>query len=843
MKTANHNLREAIRLSTLKHESIVAYRDCFLTELPEPFTGKQTLHVCTLMELCEDGDLLATLRCIRNENRRMEETELIRYMCQTLAGLAYLHASKTLHRDIKPHNLLFANNKALKLADLGEAVMDTGAVTGLAGTYAYMSPEMLRGNSYSWQTDIWSLGCVLLDITTLVFAFERDQSMGVRSSLATCPEPQFRRVLGSVVNSKEWSEKIKSLLKQMLNRNPVERPSAATLLDGLTVASVESDTLSARSSSFEFPLEEEMMCMIEVEAAAPKAVKTNRNRGKTKRKSKMEQLSQTTRICYRLTTAVDMSNSAHFHGFIVMYSLTDVASFETAVDLLQTACNMFASHDALSPPVILIGNKSDLTTEQAAVSPARVESICEPLHVKHFLTSASTCTNVIESVDYLCSLLFANDRAGWDGVNLALVGAPGVGKATFRYTLTGESDNCNYDPTVELPQATVSQSAVAKQQFKRSSVSELVKLLVEAESSSELSLLIEVLGECFMIDEKTQTVKALCKNMTAISRLVEGIESPGIEICVSTLTECLRTNSKIRSYCINQQVVSKIGSYINSDEAMLNRDNLLSICCDFLSVLVGSDSTTASSILQSDLWATLVFELPQRSCTVISAVCGLICTLSESIPRIKSELHSSWVMTSLVSALQVSARSADAWACLNCLNAMDYGSANLSSAGALAELIRVRKMFADHSAIVSSSQKLIQVVTLAKSSTLLPLVDAVQSSDIIDTSFSDALGNFMAIAEANDIGDRCNDLQRSSQWLTVHLFGNAGKQTSFADQRGVEVLVILLAAESTPYSVLPELIQLLETCLDGNDDNRGRFNVLNGPAALVSAVKRLRSDR
>eukprot|EP00742_Colponemidia_sp_Colp-10_P009223 GILJ01010041.1.p1 GENE.GILJ01010041.1~~GILJ01010041.1.p1 ORF type:complete len:979 (-),score=162.92 GILJ01010041.1:74-2575(-) len=832
MKTANHNLREAIRLSGLKHAGIVAYRDCFLTELPEPFTGNQTLHVCTLMELCEDGDLLVTLRCLRNENRRMEETELIRYMCQTLAALAYLHAAKTLHRDIKPHNLLFANNNTLKLADLGEAVMDTGAVTGLAGTYAYMSPEMLKGNSYSWQTDIWSLGCVLLDMTSLVFAFERDQSMGVRSSLATCPDAQFRHVLGSVVNSKEWSENVKSLLKQMLNRDPVERPSAAVLLDGLTVSPVVAvDTLLMQSSKIE-KMKMSMEVQDDIKTVKSK-VNWHRRKGKAMRKQDSPQ-----KICYRLTTVVDISDSSHFHGFIVMYSLTDVVSFETAVDLLQTVCNIFASRDTISPPVILIGNKSDLI-EQAELSQARVESICEPLHVKHFLTSASTRTNVNESVDYLCSLIFANDRAGGDGVNLALLGAAGVGKSTFRYTLTGESDNCSYDPTVELPQATVSQSAVAKQRFKRTSVPKLVRLLVETESSSESLLLIEALGGCIMTDEKTATVKTLCKNMKAISRLVEGIASPCVEICISTLTECVRTNSKVRSYCIKERVVSKIGSYMNSDESELNRDSLLRTCCEFLSVLVGSDSTTGSSILQSDLWATLLFELPQRSCNVISAVCGLISKLSESIPQIRAELHTTWVMTSLVSAIQVSVVSADAWACINCLQAMDYGSHNLSSAGAVPELIRVQKLFANHSAIVSSSQKLFQIA-LDKSSTLLPLVEALQSSDIIDTSFSDALGAFTATAAANEIGDRYHDLKRLAQWLTVHLFGNAGKQTSFADQRGVEVVVMLLAAESTPDAILADLIQLLETCLNENEDIRGRFNVLNGAAALSSAVKRLR---
>ena len=82
---------------------------------------------------------------------------------QTFWGLAYLHYEQRLHRDIKPGNILLSSNGEAKLSDFGIArdVDDEDAIAStMIGTFRYMSPERLRGDDYSFESDVWSLGMV-----------------------------------------------------------------------------------------------------------------------------------------------------------------------------------------------------------------------------------------------------------------------------------------------------------------------------------------------------------------------------------------------------------------------------------------------------------------------------------------------------------------------------------------------------------------------------------------------------------------------------------------------------------------------------------------------------------
>ena len=85
---------------------------------------------------------------------------------QTFWGLAYLHFEQRLHRDIKPGNILLNGRGEAKLSDFGIArdVDDEDAIaTTMVGTFRYMSPERLHGEDYSFESDVWSMGMVLLE--------------------------------------------------------------------------------------------------------------------------------------------------------------------------------------------------------------------------------------------------------------------------------------------------------------------------------------------------------------------------------------------------------------------------------------------------------------------------------------------------------------------------------------------------------------------------------------------------------------------------------------------------------------------------------------------------------
>lgn len=89
------------------------------------------------------------------------------FLYQLLRGLKYLHSANVLHRDLKPSNLLLNANCDLKICDFGLArtTSETDFMTEYVVTRWYRAPELLLNISeYTAAIDIWSVGCILMEI-------------------------------------------------------------------------------------------------------------------------------------------------------------------------------------------------------------------------------------------------------------------------------------------------------------------------------------------------------------------------------------------------------------------------------------------------------------------------------------------------------------------------------------------------------------------------------------------------------------------------------------------------------------------------------------------------------
>ncbi|XP_025081640.1 cyclin-dependent kinase 2-like [Pomacea canaliculata] len=90
------------------------------------------------------------------------------YLHQLLAGVAYCHAHRVLHRDLKPQNLLIDIKGNIKLADFGLARafgVPVRTYTHEVVTLWYRAPEILLGSRfYSVSVDVWSLGCIFVEM-------------------------------------------------------------------------------------------------------------------------------------------------------------------------------------------------------------------------------------------------------------------------------------------------------------------------------------------------------------------------------------------------------------------------------------------------------------------------------------------------------------------------------------------------------------------------------------------------------------------------------------------------------------------------------------------------------
>lgn len=85
-------------------------------------------------------------------------------------GLAFCHARRILHRDLKPQNLLIDKEGNLKLADFGLARaigLPVRTYTHEIVTLWYRAPEILLGQKhYSTAVDMWSVGCIFAEMST-----------------------------------------------------------------------------------------------------------------------------------------------------------------------------------------------------------------------------------------------------------------------------------------------------------------------------------------------------------------------------------------------------------------------------------------------------------------------------------------------------------------------------------------------------------------------------------------------------------------------------------------------------------------------------------------------------
>lgn len=116
------------------------------------------------MEYAPHGTLLDIICQVRPTG--LSNDNILRYFCDILMGLEYLHIRNVFHRDLKPANLLIDKNNHIKIADFGISLVHTPnkSTYSTAGTAVYSAPEVLRGGKYDYKSDIWSFGCILYEM-------------------------------------------------------------------------------------------------------------------------------------------------------------------------------------------------------------------------------------------------------------------------------------------------------------------------------------------------------------------------------------------------------------------------------------------------------------------------------------------------------------------------------------------------------------------------------------------------------------------------------------------------------------------------------------------------------
>ncbi|MDR6867795.1 serine/threonine-protein kinase [Microbacterium resistens] len=218
-------------------------------------------NVVNVFDQGQDGELAylvmeylpgITLRELMREQRRLTIPQTITIMDAVLSGLSAAHRASIVHRDVKPENVLLAEDGRIKIGDFGLArATSANTATGqqLMGTIAYLAPELVTRGTADARSDIYALGIMLYEMLTGEQPYKGEQPMQIAFQHATesVPRPSVR--------NPGVPEQLDELVLWATEKSPDERPAdAQAMLDrlraverdlGVTPASATTKTVTA----------------------------------------------------------------------------------------------------------------------------------------------------------------------------------------------------------------------------------------------------------------------------------------------------------------------------------------------------------------------------------------------------------------------------------------------------------------------------------------------------------------------------------------------------------------------------------------------------------------------
>jgi len=208
------SVKESKVLAALKHPYIVRYRESF----------HEDGWLCIAMDYCEGGDLSERIKKNRQNNKHLSQDQVLRWFTQAVLALKYIHDKHIMHRDLKSGNFFLSKSGNIKMGDFGIAkVLECTAACAQTqiGTPYYLSPEICHGKPYAWGSDIWSMGCILHEMCANRVPFDAPDLKSLIKKITQGPTPEL---------PEEYTEEVRVLQKELLERDAQKRPAASEIL-------------------------------------------------------------------------------------------------------------------------------------------------------------------------------------------------------------------------------------------------------------------------------------------------------------------------------------------------------------------------------------------------------------------------------------------------------------------------------------------------------------------------------------------------------------------------------------------------------------------------------------
>lgn len=226
--------REIDLLKDLSHPNIVQY---LYSSVDDDFLN-------IFLEYVPGGSVTALLRSYG----AFEEPLVKNFVRQILQGLNYLHERDIIHRDIKGANILVDNKGGIKISDFGiSKKVDGNLLTGkrmnrpsLQGSVFWMAPEVVKQTAHTSASDIWSVGCLVVEMLTGEHPWAQLTQMQAIFKIGQSAKPAI---------PSDISSEAQDFLTKTFDLNHLARPSAGELLQHPWVAAKKHAGFSGKNAA------------------------------------------------------------------------------------------------------------------------------------------------------------------------------------------------------------------------------------------------------------------------------------------------------------------------------------------------------------------------------------------------------------------------------------------------------------------------------------------------------------------------------------------------------------------------------------------------------------------